>query len=106
MKIQGMDEMAKSMLIQQTSAGEPVAMGDVTVYPVARSYRIDFPAARGGIIWNKPLAVIVEDTQGSRQIIPVKDVTRRIQVAILAAGIFGTLLTWLVFRRSHSKNNK
>jgi hypothetical protein len=92
--------MVKSILIQQTSAGEPVNAGEVNVYPVARSYRINFPGARGGIVWNRPLAVIVEDSRGSRQFIPVQDRTRQLQVAILAAGFFGTLLTWLIFRRS------
>jgi hypothetical protein len=100
MSHQGMNKMAKSILVQQTNWGEPVNTGDVNVYPVARSYRINFPAARGGIVWNRPLAVIVEDSHGSRQIIPVQDRTRQLQVAILAAGFFGTILTWLIFRRS------
>jgi hypothetical protein len=95
-----MNKMAKSILVQQTNWGEPVNTGDVNVYPVARSYRINFPAARGGIVWNRPLAVIVEDSHGSRRIIPVQDRTRQLQVAILAAGFFGTILTWLIFRRS------
>jgi hypothetical protein len=95
-----MNKMAKSILVQQTNWGEPVNTGDVNVYPVARSYRINFPDARGGIVWNRPLAVIVEDSHGSRQIIPVQDRTRQLQVAILAAGFFGTILTWLIFRRS------
>ena len=92
--------MAKRILVQQTSAGEPVIVGEVSVYPVARSYRINFPAARGGIVWNRPLAVIVEDSSGSRQIIPIQDRTRQLQIAFLAAGFFGTLLIWLIFRRS------
>jgi hypothetical protein len=92
--------MAKSILVQQTIAGEPVNVGEVSVYPVARSYRINFPSARGGIVWNRPLAVIVEDSSGSRQIIPVQDRTRQLQIAILAAGFVSTLLTWLIFRRS------
>lgn len=92
--------MAKKILVQQTSAGEPVIAGEVRIYPVARSYRINFPAASGGIVWNRPLAVIVEDSNGSRQIIPVQDRTRQLQITFLAAGFFGTLLTWLIFRRS------
>lgn len=92
--------MNKSVLIQQTSAGEPVQVGELRVYPIARSYRISFPAAKGGVVWNKPLAVIVEDSRGKRQIIPVHDRTRQLQVAILAAGLIGALLTWAIFKRS------
>jgi len=54
--------MAERILIQQTSSGEPVSVGDLTVYPVARSYRMIFPGGQGGMVWNKPLGVIVEDS--------------------------------------------
>ncbi len=100
MKILGTDKMANSFLVQQTSSGEPVVVGDVKVYPVARSYRINFPSNQGGISWNRPLAVIVEDSQGSRQVIPVQDRTRQLQVGILLAGLLGTILTWLILRQS------
>jgi hypothetical protein len=92
--------MAKRILVQQTSAGEPVQVGEMHVYPVARSYRIDFPGGKGGMAWNKPFAVIVEDSHGKRQIIPVHDRTRRIQVAILTAGLIASILTWAIFGRS------
>jgi hypothetical protein len=104
--IRGMNKMANSFLVQQTSSGEPVVVGDVKVYPVARSYRINFPSDKGGISWNRPLAVIVEDSQGSRQVIPVQDRTRQLQVGILLAGLFGTILTWLILRQSRSFKQK
>ena len=99
-KILGTNKMANSFLVQQTSSGEPVDMGDVKVYPVARSYRINFPSGQGGIAWNRPLAVIVEDSHGNRQVLPVHDRTRQLQVGILLAGLLGTILTWLIFRQS------
>lgn len=94
--------MANKFLVQQTSAGEPVTAGDVKIYPVARSYRINFPSGHGGIVWNRPRSVIVEDSMGRRQIIPIHDYTRRLQIGILSAGIIISLLTWLVFRNSRS----
>jgi hypothetical protein len=94
--------MARRILVQQTSAGEPVKAGDVKIYPVARSYRVNFPAAHGGIVWNRPLSVIVEDSQGNRQIIPIQDRTRQLQIGILAAGFIATMLTWFVFRKTRS----
>ena len=100
--IRGWNKMANRFIVQQTSSGEPVVVGDVKVYPVARSYRINFPSNQGGISWNRPLAVIVEDSQGSRQVIPVQDRTRQLQVGILLAGLFGTILTWLILRQSRS----
>lgn len=98
--------MLKKILVQQTSAGEPVVVNDMTVYPVARSYRVNMPGARGGIVWNRPLAVIVEDSDGTRQILPVIDRTRQLQIAILGAGFIATLLTWLIFRKSKKSAKK
>lgn len=98
--------MPNQIIIQQTSAGEPVQVNDLTVYPVARSYRIALPGARGGIVWNRPLAVIVEDNEGTRQILPVIDRTRQLQFAIFSAGFIGTLLTWLIFRKSRKPAKK
>jgi hypothetical protein len=95
--------MANKMLIQQTSAGEPIEINDLTVYPIARSYRINFPKVYGGIIWNKPLAVIVEDSVGNRQVIPVIDRTRLLQIAIYGAGFIITMLTWFVFRKTRKQ---
>lgn len=98
--------MAKKILIQETSAGEPVQVNNLTVYPVARSYRINMPGTRGGVVWNRPLAVIVEDNQGTRQVLAVIDRTRRLQIAILGAGLVITLLTWLIFRNSRKPITK
>lgn len=98
--------MKNKILVQQTSAGEPIEVNDLTIYPVARSYRIEIPAIRGGFTWNKPLAVIVEGNIGSRRILPIVDRTRQVQIAILSAGFVGALLTWLIFRKPRKDTNK
>jgi len=98
--------MPKKIIVQQTSAGDPVEVNGLTVYPVARSYRVNMPGARGGIVWNRPLAVIVEDTEGNRQILPVIDRTRQLQIAIFSAGFIATLFTWLIFRKSRKPAKK
>lgn len=102
MKKPGVIEMARKILVQQTSAGEPVIVGDAKIYPVARSYKLDFPSGHGGIVWNRPRSVIVEDAMGRRQIIPIRDYTRRLQTGILSVGFIISLFTWLVFRNSRT----
>lgn len=92
--------MANKYFVQQTSAGDPITVNDYKVYPIARSYRLNIPGINGGIIWNRPHAVIVEDSGGNRRVIPVADPTRRLQITIIAAALIGSLLTWLIFRKS------
>jgi hypothetical protein len=96
--------MANKIFIQQTNAGEPIEVNDLTLYPVARSYRINFPKVHGGILWNRPLAVMVEDSVGNRQVLPVVDLTRLLQIAIFGAGFIISMLTWFVLRMT--KNNR
>ena len=102
MMVLGTNKMTRRILVQQTSAGEPVITGDLKIYPVARSYRVNFPSDQGGIVWNRPLSVIVEDSRGNRQIIPIQDRTRQLQIGILAAGFIMSMITWFAFRKSRS----
>jgi len=97
---QSKNNMANKTFVRQTNTGEPVRVGDLSIYPVARSYRINMPGVHGGIIWNRPVAVIVENSRGDRQELPVVDRTRQLQIAIFSAGLFGAFLTWLLFRKS------
>ena len=96
--------MANKNFVQKTRAGEPVEVNDLTIYPVARSYRVNLPGVRGGIIWNRPVAVIVEDSDGNRYRLQVIDRTRQLQIAIFSAGLLGTLLTWLIFRKPRKQS--
>jgi hypothetical protein len=41
---------------------------------------------------------MVVSADGQEQVLPVHDVTRRIQLSLLAAGFGGSLLIWLLFR--------
>jgi hypothetical protein len=38
-------------------------------------------------------------------VLPVPDVTRQIQIALLGAGIIGSILIWSIFQRIHRVRN-
>jgi hypothetical protein len=63
---------------------EPVTVGDVTVTPRARALVVRLP--RGGFVWNRPTAVMVERA-GQVKRIPVRDVTRILQLGLLGLGL-------------------
>jgi len=59
----------------------PVTVGDVTVTPRARALVVRLPG--GGFVWNRPTAVTIEQA-GAKRRVPVVDVTRILQLALLA----------------------
>jgi hypothetical protein len=62
------------------ASAAPVTVGDVTVTPRARALVVRLP--QGGFVWNRPTAVTVQRAGAVRQI-PVVDVTRLLQLALL-----------------------
>ncbi len=91
--------MASSIIQVETKAGEPILAGNVRTIPFSRVVRIQIPGLHGGSIWNRPTSIVVLGQEGEELIIPVHDVTRQGQIAILAAGLLGSLLIWLALRR-------
>jgi hypothetical protein len=68
----------------QEASAEPVTVGDVTVTPRARALVVRLP--RGGFVWNRPTAALVERAGQVRRI-PVVDVTRILQLGLLGLGL-------------------
>ena len=88
-----------SILHIETQAGEPIQAGDLRITPFARSVSLRVPGFSGGLIWNRPSAVLVQSADGSEQVLPVHDTTRRQQLTILGAGLLAGLLIWLYFKK-------
>jgi hypothetical protein len=76
------------MIRWQTLSGISTKVGEVSLTPVSQALTIRFPG--GGLVWNRPVAVVVE-YDGERTRLPVVDVTR---IAVLA--LFGLSLAILV----------
>jgi hypothetical protein len=84
----------KEMFQSQMLSGDKVTVGDVTVTPQSRALTIRWP--RGGLVWNRPVAVLVErDEQTER--IPIVDVTRMAQLGLLGLSL---VFSMVIFVRS------
>lgn len=68
----------------ETVAGGPVRVGDVTVTPVAKTLIVRLPFF--GFVWNRPVAALVE-RDGEITRLPVVDVTRLVQVTLIALSL-------------------
>jgi hypothetical protein len=72
----------------QTMTGDPVTVGNVTLTPQSWALGIRWP--NGGLVWNRPLAVLVQRGEQTERI-PVVDVTRFAQMGLLGLGLLFTL---------------
>ncbi len=84
-------------------SGEPLKRGDLTLIPFVRALEIRIPGLQGGLEWLRPYSMLVYTEDGREDIVPIRDVTRILQLSILGAGLFTGLLMWQIFRnRNHS----
>jgi hypothetical protein len=84
--------------------GETQACAGYVITPVYRSYIFQWPALHLRINWSHPLAVLVTGN-GSREIIPVKDLTRRLKILIWTLALVISLLV-LAARRSKNADDQ
>ncbi len=83
---------------REVRTGAPIQASGVEITPQSRLLKIQFPGLNGGLIWNRPKAVIVRTANGEEYILPIKDVTRSVIWAMLAGGLFGAILIGLMRR--------
>ena len=65
---------------------------------MARSFLLRLPGEAGGLVWNRPVGLRVEEPSGSRTL-RITDPTRRIQLGLLAAGLAVAFLVRRARRR-------
>lgn len=93
--------MPTSLLRIETLTGGPVKVQDSQVRVRSQVLQLRFPFIHGGLIWNRPVAVLVRTADGQDHILPVLDVTRTAVLMLLAFSLAGTFLLTL-FRRKRS----
>ncbi len=85
----------------ETQIGDEVVAGDLRLAPISRSLRLVL--RNGGLVWNRPLGVVVRDAAGGEALVKIRDLTRRVQLALLGAGILGSIILWR--RRGRRQEN-
>jgi hypothetical protein len=76
--------------------GRPIEAGGRILVPVAESLRLRAPGGVGGLVWNRPVGVRIEEADGSRYL-PIRDRTREIQWLLLGIGLAAAL--WIRLAR-------
>jgi hypothetical protein len=84
----------------RTASGKPVTVGDVTLTPQSQALTVHWPS--GGLVWNRPVAVLVERDEGTEHI-PIVDITRVVQLGLLSFSLaFGMVV---LLRRIRPRRN-
>jgi hypothetical protein len=81
-----------SLIRFSTLSSQPIAVGDLKITVRSRALQVQFPGASGGLIWNRPIAVSVYRPDGTIEHLPMRDVTRWVQVMLAIALVTSLLL--------------
>ena len=93
----------KEIFRWQTISGDKVTIGDVSVTPQSQALIIRWP--HGGLVWNRPVAILVErDEQTER--IPIVDVTRMVQLGLLGLSLVFSIFILLLSARQRRDRNE
>jgi hypothetical protein len=97
--------MLRKLISVETHAGKPITAGTVTIVPMAKSLRVMIPGIPGGLIWNRPVAVVTKTASGSEHVLSVNDPTRRAVLALWGA-VIGSALFTLAFKLRRRDDRK
>ena len=95
------------ILTWQTTAGQQVTAGDITLTPQVRTLIIRWP--NGGWVWTRPIAVQAGRTDGSGQQVvrlPIIDITRLTQVGLLAFSLIFSIITLFLFMQQRRNRDE
>jgi hypothetical protein len=84
------------MLRAREVSAAPVTVDGVTVTPRSRALVVRLP--KGGLVWHRPTAVLVE-RDGQARRLPIVDLTRILQVGLLGLAALTASISLLGSRR-------
>lgn len=92
----------KDLFRWQKTSSQPVAVDDITLTLQSRVVSLHLP--QGGLVWSRPIAVLVEQN-GQVTYLPVVDITRRLQLGLigLSLAITFTIIRLVTFTQRKEK---
>jgi hypothetical protein len=98
-----MQPVAREPFLQvNTSRGEPITTRFGRIVPLARAVKLRWPG--GGLTWNRPAAIEVQEGQSARRL-PIHDATSRAIFTIVLTGLTLTLGLSSFLKRKRRHHN-
>ena len=76
----------------ENRAGKPVHIGGVKLIQIEKTTRVQPPGLWGILFWRRPVAVVVQHPDSSKEVLPIEDQTRQAQLMLLGIGLLGAIL--------------
>ena len=95
--------MQTSILRIKTLTSPPITIQGAQLQVRSRFVQLRFPTVNGGVIWNRPVAVVVRTLDGEEIVVPISDITRTALLA-LAGLCFTGIFVLMFFRRKKAQS--
>ncbi len=90
--------MLTPLLRIETLTGQPINVKGTQLRVRSQVVQLRLPVISGGLIWNRPVAVLVQSADGQDRLLPIPDLTRTTVLALTVLGLATAFLLSL-FRR-------
>lgn len=94
-------ELPKKIIRWETKTGDRLTIGALTVTPQSQALILRWP--NGGWVWNRPVAVLVEQGRQVKRI-PLVDVTRLAQLGLLGLSLVFMIGIFILSSRHKEKS--
>lgn len=96
-------QLSKPFIQIENLPNPPIHLGEQTLIPFAQVIKLVLPGGQVLFSWSRPSGVQLQTASGNQAVIPVRDITRMIQVALvmICAGV--GLIAYLLPLKIHSK---
>lgn len=88
----------------ETRPGLPIMAHNLRLLPFAQSVSLRLPVFNLGLVWNRPVSVLVTDADGREQVLVVRDPTRQFLWTLYA--VTGIIAVLAVLRKLTRKGTK
>ena len=95
--------MQTSILHIETLTSPPITIQDTQFQVRSQLFQLRFPPIKGGVIWNRPVAVVVRTVDGQENILLIPDVTQTAIWTLAGICITGMFIR-MFLRRKKSKS--
>ena len=95
--------METSNLHIETLTSPPIPIQDAQFYVRSQVVQIKLPTINGGLIWNRPISVVIHTPDSQEKLIPILDITR-IALFTLAGFCFTSIFVLMFLRYKKLKS--